>query len=234
MSVAEQHDFNPPYLHPAYEATIKRAPQKRLVEVPRGFFHHSRGPVWGRVPVRPGDNDLTKQHSGRPIGQTIMLRGRVLDSDGRPVPETLIEIWQTNASGAYVDPADPGFMSLDPNFTGAGRTITDSEGRYHFRTIKPAAYPGDLGALFRPGHIHTSLFGPLLCSRLVTQCYFEGDPLQDRDPIYQSIRDPRARERLIARFNSADTEVGDVDSALAYDWDIVLRGPRATPMENGH
>ena len=151
----------------------------------------------------PGDNDLTKQHSGRPIGQTIMLRGRVLDSDGRAVPNTLIEIWQTNASGAYVDPADPGFMSLDPNFTGAGRTITDSEGRYYFRTIKPAAYPGDLGALFRPGHIHVSLFGPLLTSRLVTQCYFEGDPLQDRDPIFQSIRDPRVRERLIARFNSA-------------------------------
>ncbi|HLW96120.1 MAG TPA: protocatechuate 3,4-dioxygenase subunit beta [Solirubrobacteraceae bacterium] len=233
MSVAERQDFNPPYLHPAYEATILRAPQKRLIEVPRGFFHHSSGPVWGRVPVRPGDNDLTKQHSGRPIGQTIMLRGRVLDSDGRAVPNTLIEIWQTNASGAYVDPADPGFMSLDPNFTGAGRTITDSEGRYYFRTIKPAAYPGDLGALFRPGHIHVSLFGQLLTSRLVTQCYFEGDPLQDRDPIYQSIRDPRARERLIARFNSADTEVGDVDSALAYDWDVVLRGADATPMENG-
>jgi protocatechuate 3,4-dioxygenase beta subunit len=234
MSVAERQDFNPPYLHPAYEATILRAPQKRLIEVPRGFFHHSSGPVWGRVPVRPGDNDLTKQHSGRPIGQTIMLRGQVLDSDGRAVPNTLIEIWQTNASGAYVDPADPGFMSLDPNFTGAGRTITDSEGRYYFRTIKPAAYPGDLGALFRPGHIHISLFGPLLTSRLVTQCYFEGDPLQDRDPIFQSIRDPRARERLIARFNSADTEVGDVDSALAYDWDVVLRGTGATPMENGH
>jgi protocatechuate 3,4-dioxygenase beta subunit len=234
MSVAERQDFNPPYLHPAYEATILRAPQKRLIEVPRGFFHHSSGPVWGRVPVRPGDNDLTKQHSGRPIGQTIMLRGQVRDSDGRPVPNTLIEIWQTNASGAYVDPADPGFMSLDPNFTGAGRTITDSEGRYHFRTIKPAAYPGDLGALFRPGHIHTSLFGPHLTSRLVTQCYFEGDPLQDRDPIFQSIRHARARDRLIARFNSADTEVGAVDSALAYDWDIVLRGPSATPLENGH
>jgi protocatechuate 3,4-dioxygenase beta subunit len=186
------------------------------------------------VPVRPGDNDLTKQHAGRPIGQTITLSGRVLDSDGRGVPNTLLEIWQTNASGAYVDPADPGFMSLDPNFTGAGRTITDSDGRYHFRTIKPAAYPGDLGALFRPAHIHTSLFGPLLSHRLVTQCYFEGDPLQDRDPILQSIPDQRGVERLLARFNSAETEVGDIDSALAYDWDIVLRGPRATPMENDH
>ena len=111
------------------------------------------------MPVRPADNDLTRQHAGRPVGQTITLTGRVLDSDGRGVPDTLVEIWQTNASGAYLDPADPGFMSLDPNFTGAGRTITDSEGRYHFRTIKPAAYPGELGALFRPAHIHTSLFG---------------------------------------------------------------------------
>jgi protocatechuate 3,4-dioxygenase, beta subunit len=232
MAVAAPEDVNPPYLHPAYEATLRRAPSKRLIEVPRGFFHHSTGPVWGRVPVRPGDNDLTKQHAGRPIGQTIMLRGRVLDSDGRAVPNTLVEIWQTNASGAYADPADPGFMSLDPNFTGAGRTITDSEGRYHFRTIKPASYPGDLGALFRPAHIHTSLFGSLLGSRLITQCYFDGDPLQDRDPILQSIPDQRGVERLLARFNSADTEVGGIDSALAYDWDIVLRGPAATPMEN--
>ncbi|HEY1776443.1 MAG TPA: protocatechuate 3,4-dioxygenase subunit beta [Solirubrobacteraceae bacterium] len=234
MAVAEIEDFNPPYLHPAYVATLRRAPSKRLIEVPHDWFHHARGPVWGRVPVRPGDNDLTKQHAGRPIGQTITLSGRVLDSDGRGVPNTLLEIWQTNASGAYVDPADPGFMSLDPNFTGAGRTITDSDGGYHFRTIKPAAYPGDLGALFRPAHIHTSLFGPLLSHRLVTQCYFEGDPLQDRDPILQSIPDQRGVERLLARFNSAETEVGDIDSALAYDWDIVLRGPRATPMENDH
>jgi len=113
-------------------------------------------------------------------------------------------------------------MSLDPNFTGAGRTITDSAGRYHFRTIKPAAYPGDLGSLFRPAHIHTSLFGPLLSQRLVTQCYFEGDPLQDRDPILQSIPDPRACSGCSRASTPAD-EVGDIDSALAYDWDIVLR-----------
>jgi protocatechuate 3,4-dioxygenase beta subunit len=232
VAVAEDRDFNPPYLHPAYEATVRRAPSKRLIEVPHGWFHHSPGPVWGRVPIRPGDNDLTKQHDGRPVGQTITLKGRVLDSDGRGVPNTLLEIWQTNASGAYLDPADPGFMSLDPNFTGAGRTITDSDGRYGFRTIKPAAYPGELGALFRPAHIHTSLFGSLLASRLITQCYFEGDPLQDRDPILQSIPDARGVERLLARFNSAETEVGDVDSALAYDWDIVLRGPAATPFEH--
>ena len=231
MSVAQREDVNPPFLHPAYEITVRRAPSKRLVEVGRDWFHHAAGPVWGRVPLRPGDNDLTRQHAGRPVGQTITLSGRVLDSDGRGVPDTLVEIWQTNASGAYLDPADPGFMSLDPNFTGAGRTITDSEGRYHFRTIKPAAYPGDLGALFRPAHIHTSLFGPRIGSRLITQCYFEGDPLLDRDPILGSIPDRRGIDRLLARFNSAQTEVGGVDSALAYDWDIVLRGPAATPME---
>src|SRR5579872_3746395 len=154
VAVAQHEDVNPPYLHPAYEITVRRAPSKRLIEVPHDWFHHSRGPVWGRVPVRPGDNDLTNKGPGRPIGQTITLSGRVLDSDGRPVPKTLIEIWQTNASGAYLDPADPGFMSLDPNFTGAGRAVTDSEGRYDFRTIKPAAYPGEVGGLFRPAHIH--------------------------------------------------------------------------------
>ena len=232
MALAQLEDVNPPYLHPAYAITARRAPSKRLIEVDREWFHHSKGPAWGRIPVRPGDNDLTTKGPGRPIGQTITLSGRVLDSDGRPVPSTLIEIWQTNASGAYLDPADPGFMSLDPNFTGAGRTITDSEGRYHFRTIKPAAYPGEIGGLFRPAHIHTSLFGELIGSRLITQCYFEGDPLLDRDPILGSIPDPRAIERLKARFNSAGTEVGGIDSALAYNWDIVLRGPLATPMED--
>jgi protocatechuate 3,4-dioxygenase, beta subunit len=232
MAVAEREDINPPYLYPAYAITVKRAPSKRLIEIPRGWFHTSPGPVWGRVPVAPGDNNLTNKHPGRPIGQTITLSGRVLDSDGRGVPHTLVEIWQTNASGAYLDPADPQFMSLDPNFTGAGRTVTDSEGRYHFRTIKPAAYPGEIGGLFRPAHIHTSLFGPLLGSRLVTQCYFDGDPLLDRDPILNAIPDRRGIERLIARFNSPETEVGGVDSALAYDWDIVLRGPAATPMED--
>ena len=141
--------------------------------------------------MRPGDNDLTKQHAGRPVGQTITLRGRVLDSDGRAVPNTLIEIWQTNASGAYLDPADPGFMSLDPNFTGAGRTITDSEGRYYFRTIKPAAYPGDSARCFGPATSTPRCSARCSASRLVTQCYFEGDPLQDRDPILRSIPDPR-------------------------------------------
>lgn len=231
MKPAEVLDFNPPYLFPDYKITVLRAPAKRLVEVPRGWFHEARGPVYGRIRVEPGDNDLTAGHPGRPLGQRIVLAGRVLDSDGRPVPNTLIEIWQANSAGRYIDDVDPGFMPLDPNFTGAGRIITDSEGRFQFRTIKPAAYPGARGSLFRPAHIHVSLFGPDLSSRQVTQCYFEGDPLIERDPIYQSIPDPRGKQRLIARFNNEKTEPGGVDSALAYDWDIVLRGRNATPME---
>jgi protocatechuate 3,4-dioxygenase beta subunit len=232
VATAELLDFNPPYLHPDYKITIKRAPAKRLITVPRDWFHDTAGPVYGRVAVAPRDNDLTNQHDGRPIGQFILLTGRVLDSDGRPVPGALIEIWQTNAAGRYVDDTDPGFMPLDPNFTGAGRTLTDSEGRYSFRTVKPAAYPGELGGLFRPAHIHVSLFGTTLASRLITQCYFEGDPLLARDPILGAVPDERGRERLVARFNDTATEPGGTESALAYDWDIVLRGRSATPMES--
>jgi protocatechuate 3,4-dioxygenase beta subunit len=232
VATARPLDVNPPYLFPEYEISVKRAPRKSPVRLPKGWFHHAPGPVYGRIPVRATDFDLTRQHEGRPIGQFIVLSGRVLDSDGRPVPGALLEIWQTNAAGRYRDATDPGFMPLDPNFTGAGRTITDSLGRYHFRTVKPAAYPGDVGSLFRPAHIHFSLFGPDLSSRLITQCYFEGDPLLGRDPVLQSIPDPRGIERLIARFNDEATEPGGPESALAYDWDVVLRGRNATPMED--
>jgi protocatechuate 3,4-dioxygenase, beta subunit len=231
MAIAEPADLNPPYLHAEYKITIRRAPSKRLVAVPRHWFHDAPGPVYGRIPIGPNDNDLTNQHEGRPIGQRIVLSGRVLDSDGRGVPGALIEIWQTNAAGRYVDVTDPDLMPLDPNFTGAGRTLTGSDGRYRFRTVKPAAYPGERGGLFRPAHIHFSVFGVTLSDRLITQCYFEGDPLLRRDPILGAIPDARGRELLIARFNDEHTELGGVDSALAYDWDIVLRGRRATPFE---
>ena len=230
MSVAQHEDVNPPYLHPAYEITVQRAPSKRLIEVPRHFFHHSRGPVWGRVPVRPGDNDLTRQHAGRPVGQTITLTGRVLDSDGRGVAGTLVEIWQTNASGAYLDPADPGFMSLDPNFTGAGRCLTDGDGRYRFVTVRPGAYPWrNHPNAWRPAHIHFSLLGRELSTRLVTQMYFPGDPLHDADPIMQAVRDPRARASMISSF---DWEATMPEWALGFRFDIVLGGARATPTED--
>ncbi|MTD53165.1 dioxygenase family protein [Amycolatopsis pithecellobii] len=224
-------DINPPYLNPRYKSTVLRAPRKRLIQLPPEWFHRSPGPVFGRVAVRPGDNDLTTQHPGRPIGQFITLSGRVLDSDGRGVPHTLVEIWQANGAGRYVDTADPGLMPLDPNFTGAGRTLTDSSGHYRFRTIKPAAYPGRFRGMFRPAHIHVSVFGPDLGSRIITQCYFEGDPLLPFDAIAQSVGDPRGLDRLTARLNWDDTELGDVDAALAYDWDIVLRGREMTPRE---
>jgi protocatechuate 3,4-dioxygenase, beta subunit len=229
----EPVDFNPPYLHPDYRVTLLRAPERPLVALPREWFHDAAGPVFGRMRVGPNDNDLTRQHAEAPIGQRMLLAGRVLDSDGRAVPNTLIELWQANAAGRYVDDADPGFMPVDPNFTGAGRTITDSEGRYSFITIRPAAYTGR-SPLFRPAHIHISLFGPGLSSRLVTQCYFEGDPLLERDPIFLAIPDPRGRERLLARFNADATPSGpgSPESRLAYDWDIVLRGRNATPAED--
>jgi protocatechuate 3,4-dioxygenase, beta subunit len=225
-------DVNPPYLYPDYRSTVARAPSKRLIELPREWFHHGAGPVYGRVAVRPGDNDLVHQHEAPPIGQVITLAGRVLDSDGRGVPDTLIEIWQANAAGRYVDAVDLAFMPLDPNFTGAGRTLTSSDGSYSFRTIIPASYAGLVGGDFRPAHIHISLFGPDLASRMVTQCYFEGDPRLRTDAIAQSIPDPAALDRLIAKWNPETTEPGDVGAALAYDWDIVIRGHAQTPMED--
>ncbi len=231
MATAEHVDPDPPFLHPAYPITIKRAPSQRLVQLPKDWFHRMPGPVFGRMTVGPNDNNLLAQHDGRAIGQRIVLSGRLVDSDGRGVPGALIEIWQTNAAGRYVDPTDPDLMPLDPNFTGAGRVLTDSDGRYSFRTVKPAAYPGEMGGLFRPAHIHFSVFGGDLSGRLITQCYFAGDPLLARDPIFHSVADPRGREALIAQFNDANTELGGIDSALAYDWDIVLRGRGATPFE---
>ncbi|WP_059013559.1 dioxygenase family protein [Streptomyces specialis] len=231
MTTDEFVDVDPPFLFPDYPITRLRAPLEPPVVLPRGWFHHQRGPAFGRVRVLPGDNDLTTGHPGVPIGQRIILRGRVLDSDGRGVPGTLIEIWQANAAGRYVDRADPGYFPLDPNFTGAGRTLTDNGGNYRFTTIKPAAYPGAPGTWYRPAHIHVSLFGPSLGHRLITQCYFEGDPLIAGDPIARSIPDPRALDRLVAKFSFDQQYAGGSDSAMVYDWDIVLRGPATTPVE---
>ena len=222
--------FEPPYLWPAYRSTVLRAPKQPLVRLPSEWFHTIPGPVYGRVPVRPEDADLTRQHAGEPLGERIILTGRVLDSDGRPMRGTLVEIWQANAAGRYVDPSDQHPAPLDPNFTGAGRCLTDAEGRYRFVTVKPGAYPwrNDHNAWW-PAHVHFSLFGSQLSIRLVTQMYFPGDPLIPQDPILEAIPDPRGRERLVAAF---DREVTQPEWALGYRWDIVLRGRDATPMEN--
>jgi protocatechuate 3,4-dioxygenase beta subunit len=231
VTAASPIDVSPPFLFPDYQITLRRAPAQRLVQLPRGWFHTIPGPVFGRIPVGPTDNDLLHQHAGEPLGLRIVLAGRVLDSDGRGVPGTLIEIWQTNASGRYVDPADPGFVPLDPNFTGAGRTITDSLGGYRFKTIKPAPYLGARNSWFRPAHIHVSLFNPQFGLRLITQCYFEGDPLIRTDPIVQAIGDPRGIDRLTAKLNLAGCDRTGDEATVAYDWDIVIRGREATPME---
>ena len=230
VKVSDSHpDFEPPYLHPDYRATIRRAPRRELVRLPPEWFHDLPGPAFGRVGVQPEDADLTRQHAGPPLGERIVVSGQVVDSDGSPVRQTLVEVWQANAAGRYVDPVDDHPAPLDPNFTGAGRCLTDGQGRYRFVTVKPGAYPWrNHENAWRPAHIHFSLFGPSLASRLVTQMYFPGDPLMANDPILQSIPDQRGRDLLVATFDLALTEP---EWALGYRWDITLRGRNATLRE---
>jgi protocatechuate 3,4-dioxygenase beta subunit len=218
----------PPYLYEPYRATVLRAPRRPLIVLPHTLSEIT-GPVYGHSEVTPTDSDLTRQHSGEPLGERIIVTGRVLDGDGRPVPHSLIEIWQTNAAGRYRHHHDNHPAPLDPNFTGAGRVLTDENGQYRFVTIKPGAYPWrNHDNAWRPAHIHFSLFGPAFATRLVTQMYFPGDPLFRHDPIFQSIPDERARQRLIAQFDLATTKP---EWALGYQFNIVLRGRDATPFE---
>ncbi|MFN4309324.1 MAG: protocatechuate 3,4-dioxygenase subunit beta [Ferrovibrio sp.] len=218
----------PNYLHPPYNSSIKRAPSKPLVLLPQTLSEVT-GPLFGHELVGPTDNDLTRQHAGEPIGERIILSGRVLDENGRPVPRTLIELWQANSTGRYRHALDQHDAPLDPNFTGYGRTVTDDEGRYRFITIKPGAYPWrNHHNAWRPQHIHLSLFGPSFMTRLVTQMYFPGDPLLPLDPIFNCVTDQRARDSMVSAF---DLETTVPEFALGYRWDIVLRGRDATPME---
>lgn len=220
---------HPPNDSPAYGSTRLRAPREPLVVVPHTLTELT-GPVYGHESVAPGESDLTLGRDGAPIGERILVTGRVLDEDGRPVPNTLVEIWQANAAGRYVHVNDRHDAPLDPNFTGAGRAVTDASGGYAFTTIKPGAYPWrNHHNAWRPAHIHFSLFGPSFLTRLVTQMYFPGDPLLALDPIYRSIPDERARERLVSTF---DIEATRPEWALAYRFDIVLRGRDATPIED--
>ena len=218
----------PSFLYEPYRATIHRAPAKPLILLPHTLSEIT-GPVYGHDDIGETDNDLTCQHAGEPLGERIILTGRVLDDNGRPVPHTLIEIWQANAAGRYFHGKDEHPAPLDPNFTGAGRTTTDASGSYRFVTIKPGAYPWlNHSNAWRPAHIHFSLFGTALATRLVTQMYFPGDPLFAFDPIFQSVPDAKARERLIAKF---DLETTQPQCALGYRFDIVLRGREATLFE---
>lgn len=214
---------------PEYRSTALRHPKQPLVIIPQTLTELS-GPVLGHGPVGPLDHDLTRQHAAMPAGQRIIVSGRVLDEDDRPVPHTLVEVWQANAAGRYAHKVDQWDAPLDPHFTGAGRTLTDAEGRYTFVTIRPGAYPWrNHHNAWRPAHIHFSLFGPAFLTRLVTQMYFPGDPLLAIDPIFNAVRDPRARQRLISTFDLTLTEP---EWALAYTFDIVLRGPAQTPRED--
>jgi protocatechuate 3,4-dioxygenase beta subunit len=187
------------------------------------------GPVFGHDDISETDNDLTRQHAGEPLGERIIVTGRVLDEDGRPVPHTLMEVWQANSAGRYLHKGDDHRAPIDPNFTGAGRTLSDVNGDYRFVTIKPGAYPWlNHENAWRPAHIHFSLFGLAFATRLVTQMYFPGDPLFAFDPVLQSVPEQKARERLIANFDLATTQP---EWALGYRFNIVLRGREATPFE---
>jgi protocatechuate 3,4-dioxygenase beta subunit len=188
------------------------------------------GPLFGTDLIRANDFDLTRQGEGDPIGERIVVSGRILDANARPVPNTLVEIWQANSAGRYPHHRDRHNAPLDPNFHGCGRTITDSEGRYRFISIRPGEYPWrNHYNAWRPAHIHFSLFGPAFATRLVTQMYFPGDPLLEYDPMYTSIPDERARRRLVSAF---DWETTIPETALGYRFDVVLRGRDETPMEN--
>jgi protocatechuate 3,4-dioxygenase beta subunit len=220
--------LHPPLDSPGYRSTELRHPRQPLVLLPHRLTEIT-GPMLGAERVTAADADLTTQHAGEPLGERIIVTGRVLDSGGRPVAGTLIEIWQANAAGRYQHLTDKHPAPLDPNFSGAGRCMTDSEGRYRFVTIKPGAYPwGNHHNAWRPAHIHFSLFGRALPQRLITQMFFPGDPLFGQDPIFNSVPDPAARQRLICRF---DLSLSQPDWALGFEWDIVLRGREATVFE---
>ena len=226
--MSPEPELDPPYLYPDYRSTQLRAPSERLVPLPAALADLS-APAFGDETIGPLDHDLTRRHEGEPLGERILVGGRVVDRDGRPARNTLVEIWQANAAGRYRHDVDRHPAPLDPNFTGAGRALTDDDGEFRFVTVKPGAYPWrNHPNAWRPAHIHFSLFGRAFTSRLVTQMYFPGDPLFEFDPIFQSVRDERARERLVARFDYERTEP---EWALAYRFDIVLGGPAATPTE---
>ena len=219
----------PPLLYPPYKSTVLRAPARPLIRVPATYSDLTQ-PVYGHLPIQATDNDLTRQSpGGEPIGERIVVSGRVLDEDGRALPHVLVEVWQANSTGRYRHTRDDHPAPLDPHFIGAGRTETDAEGRYRFTTIKPGAYPWrNHPNAWRPAHIHFSIFGRSFMTRLVTQMYFPNDPLFPTDPILQSVPSERARQRLVSAFDLSLTEP---EWALGYRFDIVVRGPESTPFE---
>ena len=224
--------WHPPALTPNYKTSVTRSPRLALISL-QNSISEITGPVFGHNDIDPIDNDLLKNYAQAgesPIGERIILHGRVLDQNSKPVANTLVEIWQANAGGRYRHKKDTYLAPIDPNFGGCGRTLTDENGYYYFRTVKPGAYPWrNYINSWRPAHIHLSIFGSGFAQRLITQCYFEGDPLIPECPIVQSIPDPAAVQQLTARIDMNATVPLD---SIAYRFDIVLRGRRATLFEN--
>jgi protocatechuate 3,4-dioxygenase beta subunit len=224
-------DRHPPAFTPNYKTSVARSPRYPLISLEQSVSEIS-GPVFGHGDFGPLDHDLIKNYAknGDPVGERIILHGRVLDENARPVPKTLVEIWQANAGGRYRHKKDTYLAPIDPNFGGCGRTMTDDDGYYFFRTVKPGAYPWrNMVNNWRPAHIHVSVFGAAFCQRLITQLYFEGDPLIARCPIVQTIPDPDAIDAMTAKLDMNATIPLD---SIAYRFDIVLRGRRSTLFEN--
>ena len=233
MPYSREDAGSPPSLHADYRSTVLRAPRAPGIRIPATLTEMT-GPAgcWDQL-MGPATADLTTQHAARsgtaPIGQRIIVAGRVLDDRGRPVPNTVVEIWQANAAGRYIHVKDQWDAPIDPNFTGAGHVVTDADGRYRFVTVRPGAYPwGNHRNAWRPAHIHLSLLGPAFATRLVTQLYFPDDPLIEIDPIANAVPMPY-RQRMVARFDMATTQP---NWALGYLFDIVLKGRDQTPFED--
>jgi protocatechuate 3,4-dioxygenase beta subunit len=235
MTTAELYqrdrEWHPPALAPDYKTSVARSPRYALLSL-QSSASEITGPTFGHNDIDPLDNDLLANYAktGDPIGERIIVHGRVLDENARPVPNTLVEIWQANAGGRYRHKKDSYLAPIDPNFGGCGRTLTDANGYYVFRTVKPGAYPWrNWVNNWRPAHIHVSVFGTAFAQRLITQMYFEGDPLIAKCPIVQTIPDPRAIDQLVAALDLNATVPLD---SIAYKFDIVLRGHRSTFFEN--
>ncbi|MEO0992133.1 MAG: protocatechuate 3,4-dioxygenase subunit beta [Pseudomonadota bacterium] len=225
-------EWHPPALTPDYKTSVARSPQFSLISLENSASEIT-GPVFGHSDIAPEDNDLLTNYAApgeSAIGPRMILHGKVLDENGRPVPNTLVEAWQANAGGRYRHKKDTYFAPIDPNFGGCGRTMTDETGSYMFRTVRPGAYPWrNWVNSWRPAHIHLSVFGRAFVQRLITQCYFEGDPLIPLCPIVKTLPDPKGVDMLVASMDMNATIPLDT---LAYRFDIVLRGRRSTYFEN--
>ncbi|HUE18560.1 MAG TPA: protocatechuate 3,4-dioxygenase subunit beta [Stellaceae bacterium] len=212
---------------PAYGSTVKRHPERPSVALKQTLTEIT-GPGFANGWSGPDVADLTKQHKGDPIGERMILAGRILDEDGKPVPKTLVEIWQANSAGRYQHANDTHPAPLDPNFTGRGNVVSNEKGEYRFLSLIPGAYPWrNTYNAWRSKHVHFSVFGPAFATRIITQMYFPGDPLLDFDPIYNAVPEEAARQRLIAHY---DPNLSEAEWALGYRFDIVLRGRNATPV----